>query len=174
MKKFDWSEERLRETVKRANCWFNWLEILGINKHGNNYKTLKSKAELYRIDTSHFSSDLGRSRNNNRNLYNLDNDTLFTKCKRKPDIIKREYIHRVLNDIPRCEECGIKDWNGKELIFQIHHKDGDHDNNMLENLILLCPNCHSQTDNFSNKKRNNIENHKSLERDSLIINKICL
>lgn len=53
----------------------------------------------------------------------------------------------------KCESCDIIDWNGKPLTMQLHHKDGNHYNQALENLEILCPNCHTQTDNHGNKKR---------------------
>jgi DNA-binding transcriptional ArsR family regulator len=47
-----------------------------------------------------------------------------------------------------CEECGITQWRGRPLSLALHHVNGDRNDNRLENLALLCPNCHSQTDNF--------------------------
>ncbi|MEA2429233.1 MAG: hypothetical protein QOF37_2861 [Thermoleophilaceae bacterium] len=47
-----------------------------------------------------------------------------------------------------CEECGIEDWRDRPLSLALHHVNGDRNDNRLENLALLCPNCHSQTDNF--------------------------
>ena len=47
-----------------------------------------------------------------------------------------------------CEQCGISEWHGKELIIQLHHIDGNRRNNCLSNLIMLCPNCHSLTDTY--------------------------
>ena len=67
--------------------------------------------------------------------------------------LKKEYIRRILDGNAKCECCGITDWNNKVLEFQIHHINGYPKDNKVDNLILLCPNCHSQTDNFSNKKR---------------------
>lgn len=48
----------------------------------------------------------------------------------------------------KCECCGLSTWLGKEIPLELHHKDGDNQNNELENLELLCPNCHSLTDNY--------------------------
>jgi len=53
----------------------------------------------------------------------------------------------------RCEICGISDWNNQELKLQLHHVDGDPLNNFLENLQLVCPNCHSQTDSYGAKNK---------------------
>jgi 5-methylcytosine-specific restriction endonuclease McrA len=49
----------------------------------------------------------------------------------------------------RCEICGLSEWLGRPVSMALHHINGDGRDNRLENLQLLCPNCHSQTDNFS-------------------------
>ena len=51
----------------------------------------------------------------------------------------------------RCERCGIIDWRGKPLAVSLHHINGDRLDNRIENLEVLCPNCHSQTDTFGGR-----------------------
>lgn len=52
----------------------------------------------------------------------------------------------------KCEDCGQEStWNNKPLVLQLDHIDGDSDNNFPSNIRLLCPNCHSQTENFGSK-----------------------
>lgn len=50
-----------------------------------------------------------------------------------------------------CERCGLIDWQGEPLTLALHHINGERHDNRLENLMLLCPNCHSQTDNYAGR-----------------------
>lgn len=62
----------------------------------------------------------------------------------------------------RCECCGLSEWNNKRIGLELNHIDGNNANHKLENLEILCPNCHSQTDTF---KSRNIKK-KKLEEQS--------
>ena len=54
---------------------------------------------------------------------------------------------------PHCEVCGIASWMGEPLSMCLHHVNGDNQDNRLDNLQILCPNCHAQTENFSGRNR---------------------
>jgi hypothetical protein len=51
----------------------------------------------------------------------------------------------------KCEICGVEDWLGKRLAFELDHIDGNSNNHLLENLRIVCPNCHSQTETYRAK-----------------------
>lgn len=75
-------------------------------------------------------------------------EELSTERKRQRILIEQKFS---------CAVCSLEKWNEKELTFELEHIDGNHHNNKRENLIFLCPNCHSQTDTWRgrNKKVNN-------------------
>ncbi|MGB3852153.1 MAG: HNH endonuclease signature motif containing protein [Tunicatimonas sp.] len=53
----------------------------------------------------------------------------------------------------QCERCGIIEWNGKSINVELHHIDGNRTNHFIDNLMMLCPNCHSQTINYRAKNK---------------------
>lgn len=64
--------------------------------------------------------------------------------------LKRALLRERLKEY-RCEVCGIFEWRGRPLSLALHHINGDGHDNRLENLQLLCPNCHAQTENFAGR-----------------------
>lgn len=77
-------------------------------------------------------------------------ELLGRKRKRSRRHIKLRLIAAGLKT-NECEECGLTEWRNKSLSMALHHINGDGQDNRLENLVLLCPNCHSQTPNFGVK-----------------------
>lgn len=78
---------------------------------------------------------------------------------------KRYFIETYGN---KCSECGISNiWNNKELKLQLDHIDGDRQNNSINNLRLLCPNCHSQTETYAGRN-NGLLKKQSISNDELL------
>jgi len=80
------------------------------------------------------------------------NNLLVAGTYRGRHYVKARLLREGLKD-NRCEHCGLADWRGQELTLALHHVNGVRNDNRLENLELLCPNCHSQTDTFAGRNR---------------------
>ena len=81
-------------------------------------------------------------------------DILADGRRRNRNHVKRRLLLAGLKQ-EVCEGCGIVSWRGQPLSLELHHINGDGHDNRLENLRILCPNCHSQTDTWGgrNKRR---------------------
>jgi 5-methylcytosine-specific restriction endonuclease McrA len=70
----------------------------------------------------------------------------------------------ILEQDGKCNHCGINKWNNKDITLELEHIDGNHSNNKRENLEAICPNCHSQTNTWRGKNKNNNRNKISDEQ----------
>ena len=72
-------------------------------------------------------------------------------------LANRPMIRRLLGEMKgyHCDCCNLTEWLGKEIVLQVDHINGDPYNNNLDNLRLICPNCHSQTETFAGANRGN-------------------
>lgn len=153
MKRVKYTKELLEENVK--NC-FSFAELcrrLGLNPEGSNPKTLKKKLNEFNVDYSHFTGQRWNENPNNpiyrgKYLPNLCEHSSLSSANVK------ELVYRLGLKENKCEKCGLSEWQGEPLICELHHINGDSTDNRIENLIILCPNCHSQTYNFRSRNKN--------------------
>jgi Zn finger protein HypA/HybF involved in hydrogenase expression len=78
-------------------------------------------------------------------------ETILRRSRSRSTIKRRLLLAGLLQN--RCEACGLSDWRGKPLAIQIDHINGIRDDFRLENLRMLCPNCHSQTEDLRRPKQ---------------------
>lgn len=141
-------KEILENLVKESSSLSDVLRKQGKAISGTSLKILKDKLDNYEI-CYHFLNERTISKLELNEI--LVNGKFYSSNKLKVRLIKAGLKE------DKCEECGISEWNGKKLTLQLHHINGNHNDNRLDNLQILCPNCHSLTDNFSNKKVNKVK-----------------
>tara|TARA_A100000172_G_C2975667_1_gene87539 strand:- start:34 stop:405 length:372 start_codon:yes stop_codon:yes gene_type:complete len=78
-------------------------------------------------------------------------DYLSNKVPMQSDKLKERLLNANMLE-PKCAVCGLLFWQQENIPLELDHIDGDHNNNNLKNLQLICPNCHAQTDNYRVKK----------------------
>lgn len=142
--KKDEEEKYICELIKNSNNINQVCSKLGIVGTNSNYKKIYSIIEKYKIDTSHFCVITNMTHSNSKRDLNdiLRENTSYPSSKLWKRLIKEGLKEK------KCECCGLTEWQGKEIPLELHHINGNHNDNRIENLQLLCPNCHAQTDNF--------------------------
>lgn len=68
----------------------------------------------------------------------------------------------------KCEICNRRRWNNKPIPIELHHINGNNKDNKIENLLILCPNCHAQTDNYKSKNRTSSKHGRDLTEEQII------
>lgn len=97
-------------------------------------------------------SGRGLSKKKSRGKFKLQDILEGKHPQYKTNHLKQRLISEGIKQ-NKCEECGIEEWNGKSLTCQLDHVNGISTDHRLENLRILCPNCHSQTDTFCGKNK---------------------
>lgn len=142
--KYDWNKERIASVLQECDSLSDVLVKLEIPNQGNNAKTLKNKIAEYGLDISHFT--YGKKKRLEAK-YIPASEYLFNGSSIQAAKLKSKLLKEGIKE-NKYEGCGLTEWQGKPLVMQLHHIDGNNRNNELSNLQMLCPNCHSQTDNY--------------------------
>jgi len=144
MRKRSWTIEQLKEAINNSTSFRQVLQKLGLREAGGNYFQLQKYTKELKIDTSHFK---GRAWNKGLHLGfkpKIPLERIFIQNSNFQSYkLKNRLIREGLKPA-YCEECGWaeKSKDGR-LPLELDHINGDVHDNRLENLRILCPNCHS-------------------------------
>jgi len=141
--KYKYSEENLKPIVKKSKSIRDVIIGLDLTAAGGNHKTIKSYIKKYNIDTSHFETQSQRIKRvikNNNSTIPLESILIENSNYSRTHLKKRLYETGL--KLKQCEKCGQGEmWNGEKMSLILDHVNGINNDNRIENLRILCPNC---------------------------------
>lgn len=153
------SDEQFVELLKNSSTISEVLFKLGYSVKGNSWGFAKIRQRMsdLNLDGSVFKGKSPITKYGSLHKVNAS-DILKPNCKHARSVLRRYVIKN--NLIPyRCAICGCVEWQGRTLSLELDHINGINNDNRIENLRFLCPNCHSQTTTYGsrNQQRNDSE-----------------
>lgn len=162
-----YTDDQFVNAVKLSYSIASVLRMIGVRPTGGNYDVAHRRIKILNLDMSHFTGK-GHLRGKTHN---------WAKKTPLSDILVRDFTGgvgthqlklRLLKEgllQRKCYRCGINEWLGKQLSLELEHKNGNRYDNRIENIELLCPNCHSLTATYRGK--NNGKNKSKEYSDAL-------
>lgn len=145
------AKEQLEEAIKNSTSTDGIIRYLGFVSTGNTRDKIKRKCKEFNIEYPNFpKSNKGRKFGFK---YPIEYYAVKNGNKKHRRMILNQLVKRGIRPY-KCELCGIEAvWNDKPLVLQLHHINGINNDNRLENVQILCPNCHSQSDSFRGRNK---------------------
>jgi hypothetical protein len=151
---FQVTDEHFINIIKNSYSVANALKQLNLKAAGGNYAIFYNKIKKLNLDISHFTGQGYLKEKTHNWSKQISNDSLFTANSNHQTCVIRK---RIIKDklIPytcaACQNTGI--WLNNVLSLHLDHINGIRDDNRLENLRFLCPNCHAQTPTYCGKNK---------------------
>ena len=151
------TEKTFKDLIKKSISKAQVIKLAGLTPQGANYRAFDILKKRWNVDTSHF---LGKAcwKNQTKISYNkiplkdiLTQNSTYQSNKLRKRLIKENIFEE------KCNNCNNSEWLSNKIPLELEHKNGNKFDNRLENLELLCPNCHALTDTYRGKNINNVK-----------------
>lgn len=142
------SDEEFKSIIANNFSYSDCLRALGLaTRGGSSTDTLKRRIAELNCSTEHFKGNKNHVIKKYRPLEEIlvENSDYASTTSLKKRLLDADLLEY------KCSECGITNWQNKPISLQLDHINGNHNDNRIKNLRLLCPNCHSQTYTYAGK-----------------------
>lgn len=148
------SKEEYENAVATSLSIAEVCRKLNIKPVGGNYKTVQYAIKEFDLDTSHFTGQAWNQGLRYRQVNKPKSlELILVEKSDYPSLSLKQRLLKEGYKEHRCEHCKRTEWEGQEIPLELHHINGNKFDNRLENLRLLCPNCHTLTDNYRGKNQ---------------------
>ena len=147
-KKRSWTEKELKDAVKNSKSLRQVLKKLNLREAGGNYDQVKKYIKEYDLDSGHFTGKAWNRGMRGIGRPRLSLDAILVKGSAFQSFKLKSRLFKAGLKPQYCEQCNWAErtYDGY-LPLELDHINGNRHDNRLNNLRVLCPNCHSLTDN---------------------------
>lgn len=153
-------EENFRPIVEKSKSIGEILDNIGLRKAGGNYLVINKYINLYKIDISHFETIKDRHKKMIESFVKRPIEEYLVKGRSCHSSSLKKRLYKEGYFIPVCSICGQgENWHGVKISLILDHINGEHSDNRIENLRIVCPNCNAGLSTFAgrNKETKNSE-----------------
>lgn len=169
MRKRKWTDSELITAVQQSLSYAEVLRKLGLRVAGGNYDAVKRRVMELKLNTTHMTGQVWNQGERFRAIKSarpLNEILVEHSTFINSNHLRERLLSEGLKEY-KCECCNNTEWLGKPIKLELHHINGIKSDQRVENLQILCPNCHSYTENYRGNKKKGFEQQVDSRVESL-------
>lgn len=137
-----YTKEMLEPIIAQSKTWVEVCNKVGIQPYTGAQTNLRNRCKEFGLDTSHFLGQAHRRGKKFPSKIPIEK-YLVRNSRIASGRLRVKLIEEGIKE-PECEKCGLREWSNEPIPLELDHINSDHWDNRLDNLQILCPNCHAQ------------------------------